>query len=70
MNKQGIKIIKRPDGKAKSSPPAKAVPKKKKRSLESTIQNWITERRENEDTENRTRNSEFQSWNTEPAEAV
>ena len=71
MKKQLVKVIKRTDGESKPLPPAKVKPKKK-RSLESTVQDWITERRENEDTEDRSRNSQFDAWNSDsrPAEAI
>lgn len=70
MKKKPIKVIKREDGKTKP-PPTNKVKPKKKRSIESTVQDWITERRDNEQTEDRSRNSEFNSWNadTTPAEA-
>ena len=66
-----VKIIKREDGKPKTPSPAKEKPEKK-RSIEGTIQDWVTERRENADTEDRSRNSEFAAWtnDTIPAEAV
>ncbi len=68
MKKPSIKIIKREEGEPKS--PADAVKtkkanRKKERSVENTIQGWITERRENDDAENRTRNSEFDAWESE-----
>ena len=65
-----IKIIKRTDGEAKTHSPAKKPGKK--RSIEGTIQNWITECRENVDTENRTLNSKFATINSDsvPAEAI
>ena len=70
MKKQ-IKIIKRTDGESKPPAPKKEKTKKK-RSLESTIQGWVTERRENEETEDRSRNSQFAEWETDsmPAEAA
>ena len=65
-----VKIIKRDDGKPKTPPPVKEKPGKK-RSIEGTIQDWVTERRENADTEDRSRNSQFNAWNdTFPAEAI
>lgn len=70
MSKQSIKVIKRPDAGTKKPAAAKKVPEKKKRSVESTIQNWITERRENEATEDATRNSDFQAWDDHSAETV
>ena len=71
MNKQVVKIIKRADGESKTPSRKKQKPKKK-RSIESTIQDWITESRENTDVGNRTRSSEFAAWNTEavPAEVA
>jgi hypothetical protein len=59
-----IKIIKRTDGTPKAPVTAKAKPKRKQ-TIESTIQNWIAERRENHDTEDRRRNSQFAAFNTE-----
>ena len=72
MKKQLVKIIKRTDGESKPpSPPKKKA--KKKRSVESTIQGWITERRENETTEIRSDNSQLASWcddTSAPADAI
>jgi hypothetical protein len=72
MNKPMIKIIKRTEGDAKTPPPRKKRAKdlpKKERSVAATIQSWITERRENDDAERRSR---VDSWNTDstPVEAV
>lgn len=66
-----VKIIKRDDGKPKTPSPVKEKPEKK-RSIEGTIQDWVTERREKVDTEDRSRNSNFAAWNTDtiPSEAV
>ena len=63
-----VKIIKRGDGKPKTASPVKQKPKKK-RSIEGTIQDWVNERRENIDTENRTRNSKFAAWNADAVQA-
>ena len=73
MKKQRIKIIKQNDGVAKIPPAAQKPAKertKKQRSLESTVKDWITERRENDDAENRSRNSQLAEWDadTVPAE--
>ena len=67
MKKQLIKIIKRTDGEARTQLPTKKPGKK--RSIEGTIQNWITECRENLDTENRTRNLKFATLNSDPVPA-
>ena len=73
MNKQGIKIIKRTEGGARIPPAAgkaaKKARRKKEQNVADTIQNWITERRENNDAEQR---SSIAAWNTDinPAEAV
>lgn len=69
-----IKIIKRNDVGVKVPPTnrkANARPKKP-RSVESTIKDWITERRENDDAEHRSRTSQLATWTTDrrPAEAV
>jgi hypothetical protein len=70
-----IKIIKREEAGLKKPPPTnkKASQRAKKpRSVESTIKDWITERRENDDAENRSRNSQLATWNTDrvPAKAA
>jgi len=75
MRKPLIKVIKREEGETKSPPDAiktKKAKRKKERSVESTIQGWIAERRENDDAESRTRNTEFDAWDTDdlPAETV
>jgi hypothetical protein len=58
-----IKVIKRNEGGEKSPPPAaKTAKPKKKRSMESTVKDWITERRENDADETRDRNSQLDSW--------
>jgi hypothetical protein len=69
MNKQPIKVIKRNDGPAKAPAAGKARKRpKKKPSLESTVKTWITERRENDEAEQR---SSVAAWNTDtPAETV
>jgi hypothetical protein len=72
MSKPPIKIIKR-DDEAKKAPVAKRPAKPKKpRSVENTIQGWISERRENNDAEDRSRKVEWASWNTDlaPADTV
>jgi hypothetical protein len=61
-----VKVIKRTDGKT-VAPSSKKKKAKKKRSIESTIQDWITERRENEDSGNRTRSAQLADWNAEAA---
>jgi hypothetical protein len=38
--------------------------------MESTIQDWITERRENDDAEHRSRNSQLATWTDTPAETA
>jgi len=39
--------------------------------MESTVQDWIAERRENDDAEHRSRNSQLATWtDTPPAEAA
>ncbi len=76
MKKPLIKVIKREESETKSPMPdaveEKKANRKKERSVESTIQGWITERRENDDAESRTRNTEFDAWDTDslPAETV
>ena len=69
-----IKIIKRDDVGVKAAPTNKKanLRPKKKRSMESTVKDWITERRENDDAEHRSRSSQLASWNTDltPTEAV
>ena len=78
MKKQVIKVIKQGDGVPKKIPPAANKPSKerpkKPRSLESTVKDWITERRENDDAENRSRNSQLAEWDTDtdpvPAESA
>ena len=70
MNKKMIKIIKRNDDGPAKPPAAAKLAKgrpKKKPSLESTVQTWITERRENDEAEQRT---SVDAWNTDPAETV
>jgi hypothetical protein len=72
MNKQTIKIIKRTDSSVKTPPPKKKRGKgaqKRERTVADTIQSWITERRENNDAEHRSR---VAAWNTDSihAEAV
>ena len=60
-----IKVIKRNEGDEKSPPrtgkTANQKPKKK-RSMESTVKDWITERRENDADETRDRNAQLDSW--------
>jgi hypothetical protein len=71
MSKQPVKIIKRNEGESK--PPTKKKEKpKKKRSIESTIKDWITERRETTDIGIQTRSSQFNAWNPDsiPAKAA
>jgi hypothetical protein len=72
MNK--IKVIKRDDVGVKSQPTnRKAVQRPKKvRSVESTIQAWITERRDDEEAEHISRKSKFAAWkpDTKHAEAA
>ncbi len=63
-----IKVIKRNEGGAKSPPPSKKAKNeksKKQRSMESTVKDWITERRENDDAEDRDRRSQLDSWDTD-----
>ena len=64
-----IKIIKKEDGENSQKPAnKKADPRAKKpRSLESTVQNWITERREKDEAEDQSRRSKIASWNKKPA---
>jgi hypothetical protein len=60
-----IKVIKRNEGGEKSPPrTGKATNQKpkKKRSMESTVKDWITERRENDADETRDRNAQLDSW--------
>lgn len=68
-----IKVIKRNEGGEKSPPPAnKNAKPKKQRSMESTVKDWITERRENDADETRDRNSQLDSWSEDfhnPTEA-
>ena len=67
-----IKVIKRNlDGTKPPPTNRKANPRPKKpRSMESTIQDWITERRENDDAEHRSRNSQLATWTDTPSEAA
>jgi len=67
-----IKVIKRNDDGTKPAPTnRKANPRpKKQRSMESTVQDWITERRENDDAEHRSRNSQLATWTDTPSEAA
>ena len=65
--KKPIKVIKQTDGEPIPSP--KKEKPKRKRSIESTIQDWITERRDNEETEDRSRNSDFNAWNDDSTPA-
>jgi hypothetical protein len=61
-----IKVIKRIDAgvvKPPVSKKAKNQKQKKQRSLEGTVKDWITERRENDDAETRERSSQLDSWN-------
>jgi len=71
MTKPRIKVIKRNDDRPEKPPAAGKAEKersRKKRSLESTVQTWITERRENDDAEQR---SSVDAWNTDnPTETV
>ena len=60
-----IKIIKRIDGNKPAAAEKKKEDKKKKPSVESTVQTWITERRENVETEDRSRNANFARWSTD-----
>jgi hypothetical protein len=64
--KQQVRIIKQTRGESEP-PPAKKQSPRKKRSLESTVQGWITERRDNQETADRSRNSEFEDWNADTA---
>jgi len=66
-----IKIIKKDEGGIKLPPSNKtAIPRpKKQKSVESTVKDWITERRENDDAETRSRNSQLDAWNTDPTPA-
>ena len=67
-----IKVIKRNDDGTKPPPTnrkANSRPKKP-RSMESTVQDWITERRENDDAEHRSRNSQLANWTDTPTEAA
>jgi hypothetical protein len=68
MKKQSVKIIKRDDEVSKAPQTRKEKPKKK-RSIESTIQDWITERREDTDSRNRSLKTQFAAWNTKAAPA-
>jgi hypothetical protein len=73
MSKPLIKIIKRDDNKAKKAPVSKRPAKpKKQRTVENTVQGWISERRENDDAENRSRKVEWASWKADlvPAKTV
>ena len=38
---------------------------KKDRTMENTVKDWITERRENDDAENRSLNSQLADWNAD-----
>lgn len=66
-----IKIIKRKEGPVNVPPTNKAANQrpKKPKSMESTVKDWITERRENDDAEDRSRRSQLNSWNDEPTPA-
>jgi hypothetical protein len=66
MKKQ-IKVIKRGEDR-KISPSAKTTvkrPSKKEPTVAETIKGWISERRENNDAEDRTRRKQFSSWNSD-----
>jgi hypothetical protein len=61
-----IKVIKRGDTGVVTPPVSKKGKNqkpKKQRSLEGTVKDWITERRENDDAETRERSSQLDSWN-------
>jgi hypothetical protein len=61
-----IKVIKRVDAGVVKAPASKKKKNKKatkQRSLEGTVKDWITERRENDDAEDRDRRSQLDSWN-------
>jgi hypothetical protein len=61
-----IKVIKRGDTGVATPPVSKKGKNqkpKKQRSLEGTVKDWITERRENDDAETRERSSQLDSWN-------
>ena len=62
-----IKVIKREDVAPKAAPTNKKVAKRLKpdRSMENTVKDWITERRENDDAESRSLNSQLADWNTD-----
>ena len=68
MKKQLIKVIKRKDREAEGQPVAKPATKKPaeiNRGVATTIEDWISERRENNTAENRTRQLQFSNWNTD-----
>jgi hypothetical protein len=61
-----IKVIKRDDAGVVKPPASKKTKNqkpKKQRSLEGTVKDWITERRENDDAEDRDRRSQLDSCN-------
>ena len=65
MNKQLVKIIKRNEVVPKPTPTNRKAKNKrpaKPRTVESTIKDWITERRENVDTENRSFGLQLAAW--------
>jgi hypothetical protein len=66
-NMKKIKVIKREDVTPKASPTNKKAAKRLKpdRSMENTVKDWITERRENDDAESRSLNSQLADWNTD-----
>lgn len=70
-----IKVIKRVDAGVAEAPVSKKTKKqkaKKQRSLEGTVKDWITERRENDDAEDLARRSQLDSWNPDltPNESI
>jgi hypothetical protein len=68
MKKQLIKVIKRKDREAEVQPVAKPATKKPaeiNRGVATTIENWISQRRENTTAEDRSRQLKFANWNTD-----
>ena len=66
MKKQQIKIIKKEDvGVKKPAKPPVVKPAEKNRDVAKEISNWINERRENNDAENRRHRRKFQTWKSD-----
>ena len=65
MKKRDIKVIKRIEGGPKVPPAGKAKVKEKEEKrpgVADTVKGWITERRENNEAEDRSRRKKFSAW--------